>query len=257
MQAVVGDTCRLTIEGNYPFAPDSKRDVSIDDFTRVFAQGGVIDDFFTKTLAPFVDTLAKPWRYKTLPGATEAVQGPDLEPFQHAKTIRDVFFGDPGQKQLTWKANIQIPELDPTITGLMIDIDGQTTLYQHGPIAPFAVSWPGPRGGVHAEMTASPRIRPETSTISADGPWAFMRMMQKGHVVETATPGRTRIAFDFDGRKAVLDFAGTGSVANPLTSDVLKTFRCPSSMPVFGLADSGPPPGLPVAGLPATPGTSR
>lgn len=251
MQAVVGDTCRLTIEGNYPFAPDSKRDVSVDDFTRVFAQGGVIDDFFTKTLAPFVDTLAKPWRYRTLPGATESVQGPDLEPFQHAKAIRDVFFADPGQKQLTWKATIQIPELDPTIAGLMIDIDGQNTLYQHGPLAPFAVSWPGPGAGVHAEITANPRIRPDTSTISAEGPWAFMRLMQKGHVVDTATPGRTRVAFDFDGRKAVLDISSAGSAANPLTSEVLRTFRCPSSMPMFNLTDSGPPPGLPAASPPA------
>ncbi|TAL94239.1 MAG: type VI secretion system membrane subunit TssM [Paraburkholderia sp.] len=255
MQAVVGDTCRLAIEGNYPFAPDSRRDVSIDDFTRVFAQGGVIDDFFTKTLGAFVDTSAKPWRYRTLPGATEPVQGPDLEPFQHAKVIRDVFFGDPGQKQLMWKADIRIPELDPTITGLMIDIDGQTTLYQHGPVAPFPVSWPGPRGGVHAEITANPRIRPDTSTISTDGPWALMRLLQKGHVVETATPGRTRAAFEFDGRRVVLDIASAGSVANPLTSDVLKTFRCPSSMPMFNLTDSGPPPGLPPANPPTLPAT--
>ncbi|MXN79733.1 type VI secretion system membrane subunit TssM [Burkholderia sp. 4701] len=253
MQAVVGDTCRLAIEGNYPFSPDSKRDVSIDDFTRVFAQGGVIDDFFAKTLAPFVDTSAKPWRYKTLAGATEPVQGPDLEPFEHAKAIRDVFFNDPGHKQLTWKADIRIPELDPTITSLSLDIDGQTSLYQHGPVAPFAVTWPGPRGGVHTEITANPRIRPDTSTIAADGPWALMRLLQKGQVVETATPGRTRVAFDFDGRKAVLDVASTGSVANPLTSDVLKTFRCPSSMPVFNLSDSGPPPGLPRGTTPASP----
>ncbi len=257
MQAVVGDTCRLTIEGNYPFSPESKRDVSIDDFTRVFAQDGVIDDFFAKTLAPFVDTSAKPWRYRTLPGATEPVQGPDLEPFEHAKAIRDVFFNDPGHKQLAWKADIRIPELDPTVTSLSLDIDGQTSLYQHGPVAPFTVTWPGPRGGVHAEITASPRIRPDTSTISTDGPWALMRLLQAGHVVETATPGRTRVAFDFDGRKAVLDIASTGSVANPLTSDVLKTFRCPSSMPVFNLPDSGPPPGLPRGVVPGSGGASR
>ena len=80
-----------------------------------------------------------------------------------------------------------------------------------------------------------------------------MRLMQKGHVVETATPGRTRVAFDFDSRKAVLDISSTGSVANPLTSDVLKTFKCPSSMPMFNLVDSGPPPGLPPANLPKLP----
>lgn len=255
MQALVGDTCRLTVEGNYPFSPDSKRDVGIDDFTRVFAQGGVIDDFFTKTLAPFVDTSAKPWRYRTLPGATEPVHGPDLEPFEHAKAIRDVFFNDPGHKQLTWKADIRIPELDPTITSLSLDIDGQTTLYRHGPVSPFMATWPGPRGGVHAEITASPRIRPDTSTLAADGPWALMRLLQKGRVVGTAIPGRTRVVFDFDGREAALDIASAGSVANPLTSDVLKTFRCPSTMPVFNLPDSGPPPGLPQGMLPANAGS--
>ncbi|NHV24700.1 type VI secretion system membrane subunit TssM [Burkholderia sp. D-99] len=250
MQALVGDACRLTIEGNYPFSPNSKRDVSIDDFTRVFAQGGVIDDFFVKTLAPFVDTSAKPWRYRTLPGATEPVQGPDLEPFEHAKAIRDTFFNDPGYKQLSWKADIRIPELDPTVASLSLDIDGQTTLYRHGPVAPFAVSWPGPRGGVHAEITASPRIQPDTSTIATDGPWALMRLLQKGQVVEAATAGRTRVALDFDGRRAVLDITSAGSVANPLTSDVLQTFRCPTTMPMFNLADSGPPAGLPRGAVP-------
>ncbi|AOK47366.1 type VI secretion protein VasK [Burkholderia sp. MSMB617WGS] len=254
LEAKLGDACRLAIAGNYPFASDSRRDVGIDDFTRVFAQGGVIDDFFTNALAPFVDTSTKPWRYKTLPGATEPVQGPDLEPFQHAKAIRDIFFGGSGHKQMAWKADIRIPELDPTITSLAIDVDGQTSLYQHGPVSPITVSWPGPRGGVHAEITASPRIRPDTSTVSTDGPWALLRLLQKGHVSETATPGRTRVALDFDGRRAVLDIASAGSVANPLTSDVLKTFRCPGAMPMFSLADTGAPPGLPPAGLPAMPG---
>lgn len=250
MQAAVADTCRMTIEGNYPFAPDSTRDVSIDDFTRMFAQGGVIDDFFMRTLAPFVDTAAKPWRYRTLPSATEPVQGPDLEPFEHAKAIRDIFFNDPDRRQLNWQADIRIPELDPAVMSLSLDFDGQTTLYQHGPVVPFRITWPGPRRGVHAQITASPGIRPDTSTIAADGPWALMRLLRKGRVVEAATSGRTRVVFSFDGREAALDIASTGSVANPLTSDVLKTFRCPGTMAVFNLPDSGPPPGLPRGGLP-------
>ncbi|MGV2287917.1 type VI secretion system membrane subunit TssM [Trinickia sp. YCB016] len=249
MEAVIGDTCRLVVDGNYPFAADGKREIGNADFTRLFAQGGVIDDFFTKTLAPFVDTSARPWRYKTLPGATEPVQGPDLEPFQHAKAIRDVFFADAGQKQQTWKAEIRVPELDPNVTSLVIDIDGQTLLYQHGPVVPLMASWPGPRGGVHAVISASPRIRPETSAVEADGPWALMRLLRKGHIVDSTVPGRTRVAFDFDGRTAVLDIASPGSVANPLTSDVLTSFKCPSAMPTFGLIDTGPPPGLP-PGLP-------
>lgn len=248
LQAVVGDTCRLVIEGNFPFSPTSTRDVGIDDFTRVFAQGGVIDDFFNKTLAPFVDTSANPWRYRTLPGATEPVQGPDLVPFQKAKVIRDVFFNDPAKKQMAWKADIRIIELDPNVMSLSLDIDGQTMLYQHGPVTPFTVNWPGPRGGAHVELTANPRIKPDTSTIAVDGPWALMRLIQKGQITETASAGHTRAAFALDGRKAVLDIQSAGSVPNPLTSDALKSFQCPSSMATFlSLPDSGPPPGLPAA----------
>jgi type VI secretion system protein ImpL len=249
MDAVIGDTCRLTIEGNYPFEPTSKRDVSVEDFTRLFAQDGVLDNFFAKNLAPFVDTAARPWRYKTLPGSNEPVSGPDLEPFQHAKAIRELFFSDPGQKQLAWKTDIRVADLDPSIMALAIDIDGQGIVYQHGPVTPFHVMWPGLRGGVHAELSASPRIRIDTSTLSADGAWAFMRLLRLGQIIQTATLGRTRIVYDFDGRKAVLDITNAGSLANPLTSDLLTTFHCPSSASFLSLPDSGPPVGLPRTSL--------
>uniref|UniRef100_UPI0023F92AC4 type VI secretion IcmF C-terminal domain-containing protein n=1 Tax=Caballeronia sp. BR00000012568055 TaxID=2918761 RepID=UPI0023F92AC4 len=130
---------------------------------------------------------------------------------------------------------------------LSIDIDGQGAIYQHGPVTPLHITWPGPRGGVHAEITANPRIRPETSTISTKGAWAFMRMLQQGELIRTATPGRTRVEYAFDGRKAVLDIANTGSLANPLTSDLLTTFRCPRPLPASYLLDTGPPPDLPGA----------
>ncbi|MDR5823379.1 type VI secretion system membrane subunit TssM [Caballeronia sp. LZ043] len=252
-QAVVGDACRLAVEGNYPFVRDSARDISIDDFTRMFAQGGLFDDFFIKNLAPFVDTSSQPWRYRTLPGSTAPVQGPDLVPFQRAQAIRQVFFGEQG-KQIAWKADVRVPELDPTILSLAIDIDGQGMLYQHGPVTPLRIAWPGPRGGVHVELTASPRIRTDTSTLSVDGPWALMRLLGRGQIVPTATPGRVRVVFDFDGRKAALDIASTGSLANPLTSDLLTAFHCPAAVPLFDLADSGPPPGLPAPStMPASP----
>jgi type VI secretion system protein ImpL len=56
------------------------------------------------------------------------------------------------------------------------------------------------------------------------------------------------VAFNFGGRKAVFNIVRAVSVANPLTSDVLKTFQYPSSRSAFSSTDSGPPPRLPPAG---------
>lgn len=225
MEAALGDECRRAIEGKYPFAA-STQEVDADDFARLFASGGLLDDFFQKTLASHVDTSSKPWHYKVASPDMPAIHGPDLDAFQRAAAIRDVFFREPGAKRMGWKMDVKFASVDPQITQLALDIDGQGTRYSHGPVVPFTVNWPGPRGGAEAEITANPRVRPETSTIITNGPWALFRLLERGRLIQTASSNRLAVDFNFDGRHAVLDLQ-TGSLPNPLTTDLLKGFHCP------------------------------
>lgn len=226
MDAVIGESCRTAIDGKYPFAPTATQDVDPADFARVFAAGGVLDDFFQKVLAPHVDTTISPWRYKLAAPDVPPVVGPSLVPFQRAKEIREVFFRDPGAKSMSWKVDLKVVELDPEIVELNMDFDGQGQRYVHGPVIPLKVSWPGPRGGQGAEITASPRIRPDTSTLSASGPWALMRVIARGKLAGSATASHFVAEYDFDGRKAKLD-VNTGSLANPWTTGLLQGYQCP------------------------------
>ncbi|UDM49813.1 type VI secretion system membrane subunit TssM [Cupriavidus sp. MP-37] len=226
MDAVIGESCRSAIDGKYPFAPTSMQDVDPEDFARVFAAGGVLDDFFQKVLAPHVDTTISPWRYKLTAPDVPPVAGPSLVPFQRAREIREVFFRDPGAKKMAWKVDLKVAELDPEIVELNMDFDGQSQRYVHGPVIPLKVTWPGPRGGQGAEITASPRIRPDTSTLAANGPWALMRVIAKGRLAGSASASHFMAEYDFDGRKAKLDI-NTGSVANPWTTGLLQGFQCP------------------------------
>lgn len=226
MDAVIGESCRSAIDGKYPFTPTSVQDVDPEDFSRVFATGGVLDDFFQKVLAPHVDTTASPWRYKLTAPDVPPVAGPSLVPFQRAKDIREVFFRDPGAKKMAWKVDLKVVELDPEIVELNLDFDGQSQRYVHGPVIPLKITWPGPRGGQGAEIAASPRIRPDTSTLSANGPWALLRVIAKGKLAGSATASHFLAEYDFDGRKAKLDI-NTGSLANPWTTGLLQGFQCP------------------------------
>lgn len=157
-----------------------------------------------------------------------AQRGPNPDAFARVAQIRDVFFRDPAAKKMAWKMDVKVLELDPTINELVINFDGQGQRYVHGPIQAFPVSWPGPRGGTIAELTATPRIRPDTSTIIANGPWALLRLMERGRIIDSATTGRVSVEFQFDGRRAVLDL-NTGRLASPLTTDMLRTFKCPGA----------------------------
>ncbi|MEJ8810703.1 type VI secretion system membrane subunit TssM [Variovorax ureilyticus] len=255
MAMQVSEPCRRGVEGRYPLAAVAE-DASIEDFTQVFAAGGAADEFFTKYLAPFVDTSVRPWRYKSPDIANAMVgaegvasdiapqpattgptlvgellkllpqSGPNLDAFYRARQIRNVFFRDAAGKKFGWKLELKVMELEPSITDLIIDVDGQGMRYAHGPVQPFPVAWPGPRGGSTAELTANPRISGPTSTALTNGPWALFRLIDKGRIVNTATPGRVSVEFQFDGRKALIDI-NTGSQPNPLNSDVLRGFRCP------------------------------
>jgi len=255
MAMQVSEPCKRGVEGRYPFAAVAQ-DASIEDFSTVFAAGGAADDFFNKYLLPLVDTSVRPWRYKSPDMANAMVgaeamangiaprpattgptlqgellkllarSGPNLDTFYRAQRIRELFFREAGGKRFAWRLDLKVMELDPSVTDLVIDIDGQGQRYVHGPVQAFPVSWPGPRGGATAELTANPRVSGATSTLLTNGPWALFRLIDKGRIVDTATPGRIGVEFNFDGRKALLDL-NTGSQPNPLSSDLLKNFRCP------------------------------
>ncbi|MBP0623609.1 type VI secretion system membrane subunit TssM [Cupriavidus consociatus] len=226
MDAMIGESCRSAIEGKYPFALATAQDVDPGDFARIFAAGGVLDDFFQKVLAPHVDTTISPWRYKLTAPDVPPVAGPSLVPFQRARDIREVFFRDPGAKRLAWKVDLKVVGLDPEIVELNLDFDGQGQRYVHGPVVPLKITWPGPRGGQGAQISASPRIRPDTSALAASGPWALMRVVAMGKLAGSASASHFVAEYDFDGRKARLDI-NTGSLANPWTTGLLQGFECP------------------------------
>ncbi|GAC1546449.1 MAG: type VI secretion system membrane subunit TssM [Collimonas sp.] len=257
LSSQVGSVCRQTIAGRYPFAA-STQEVSLDDFARVFGAGNAADTFFQKQLAPFVDMSRRPWRYKA-PGVTNllspadamtavagtpatssnagpsllsemlkllAKEGPNPEHFAQVQAIHDTFFQDPDSKKVAWKVHMRINELDPTITELIMDFDGHPERYSHGPVRPFTINWPGPNGGRSAEIRATPSVRPETSGIMANGPWALFRLLERGTLSKTGVIGRSTVTFDVDGRKARIGL-DMGNLPNPLMSDVLRGFVCP------------------------------
>jgi type VI secretion system protein ImpL len=250
----VGEPCKRNIAGRYPFAASSQ-EVAIDDFNAMFASGGAIEEYFNKYMAPLVDTSSRPWKYKNsnmayslvgtenmangqvptpaLTGPTLigellkllAANGPNPDFFAQAGQIREVYFKEPGAKRMAWKLDVSVQSLDASVTEMLIDVDGQVQRYAHGPVQALQVQWPGPRAGTMAEISVQPRIKADTSVISVRGPWALLRLMERGRIVTGASAGKVAVEFLFDNRRAVIEIGSSGS--NPLSSPLLKNFNCP------------------------------
>ncbi|MDE2049229.1 MAG: type VI secretion system membrane subunit TssM, partial [Betaproteobacteria bacterium] len=227
--ATIGDFCNTAIAGRYPFNRNSSRDVTQDDFARMFSPGGLMDDFFQKNLIQFVDTSTKPWSFRQVGGGQMGAQGDtgSLIQFQRAQAIRDTFFRN-GGKTPSLRLDFKPIEMDASITQFILDVDGQIVKYAHGPTIPMSVTWPGTAGRSLVNIQVSPATG-DQSGQRFEGPWALFRLFDRAQMEGLGQPERFRVTFNVDGRKATFEVT-TSSVQNPFKMSDLSNFSCPSKL---------------------------
>ena len=218
INAEIGDFCRQAITGRYPFVRSSARDVTQEDFARLFAPGGLFDSFFQKNLASQVDMSTKPWSFKKVDGVA-------LAQFQRAAVIRDTFFRGGGNLP-GLRLDFKPAEMDASITQFILDVDGQILKYAHGPQIQTPIQWPGPRGSSQLRISLSPVSASGASGLAKEGPWALFRLFDSQEIESTALPEKFKATFNVDGRKVVFDVTAS-SVRNPFRLNELAEFSCP------------------------------
>jgi type VI secretion system protein ImpL len=213
--------CRDAITGRYPLARGASRDVTADDFGRFFGPGGLMDDFFTKNLAAFVDMSGARWHWRGA-SAAAGISQEALDEFQRGARLRDMFFGA-GGRQPSLRFDLKLVSADPALQRLSLDIDGQSLVFQPGQAMPSAaVLLPSGKANGAVRFDVTPALRTELHT---EGPWAWLRMIDHG-VLDAQQGERYRLVFDLDGHKAVYQL-GASSVINPFRRDALEGFHCP------------------------------
>jgi len=220
-QQEVARPCMDAIEGRYPFNPGSPVDIPLVDFGRVFGYNGVFDTFFKSTLQPYVDTSRSPWTWR--PDASGAMPGRPamLRQFQDAERIRDTFFR-PGAQMPELRFTVTPADLDAGAARFVLEIDGQSFDYRHGPERNWPASWPGPNPGV-AAATFEERAGGRPNLVF-QGPWAWFRLINAGQV-QRETDVRHLVSFAGGGHQASVHVEAA-SLRNPWVSRDWQQFRC-------------------------------
>ncbi|MGV6849067.1 MAG: type VI secretion system membrane subunit TssM [Marinibacterium sp.] len=225
-QANVRSFCEQATANAYPFNRQSKADIAMSDFIRLFGPGGRIDSFFTENLAKYVDFRTRPWSWKKVNGADLGISDAVLRQMQNAAEIREAFFGDGGAPSVQFQIT---PEaLDPSANGVVLDIDGTriSFLQGQGQPRPTAITWPGQVGA--ASITYVPPRQGSRNALSRDGPWAWFRLLDSAELRKTNVSDRKRVIFNVGGRIAIFGMQ-SGSVLNPFALPALANFKCPQS----------------------------
>jgi type VI secretion system protein ImpL len=179
-----------------------------------------MDDFFQRNLAQMVDISKSPWQFRAAGNGTPAASA-SLTSFQHAATIRDVYFRSGGQAQIS--LDIKPLELDPGLSQVQLDIDGQVIKFSGGQAMSQRVTWPGPRGSNLVRMQAG------SSVLTTEGPWAIYRFFDRAQVQTGNSAEKLRATFNLDGRRVVFA-VNANSVQNPLRLREFAAFSCPGKL---------------------------
>jgi type VI secretion system protein ImpL len=246
--------CRQALEGRYPVQKGVAADVTIDDFSRLFAPNGLIDAFFNTSLRPFVDTTQDPWKLRN--ARDVSVSADSLAEFQRAARIRDMFFGSGTAPVL--KFEITPVSIDAEAAKSILSIDGQEVAFDGTTRHTISVQWPGPGGERQSSLsfadkplpTAAATAQPASTTQTAaaqtpaqpaaaaappppvltrSGPWSFFRLLDSGGLAKLGGTDRYRVTFSAGGHSATYEIHA-GSVVNPLSSNELAKFKCPATL---------------------------
>jgi len=219
-QAVAKDCADFT-RGRYPFAPNGKSEIPLQNFAELFGYGGQFDGFYKQTLEKLVDASGRNWQWKSGPGAVSGSPGM-LAQMQLADSIKQMYFRNGSatpEVDFTWQA----PQLDPAIGKLVISVDGQKYEYSPGGATTAAMKWPGPQPG-QASVAAYDAAGNLISSVDYQGDWAFFRALQAAGLARQSDL-RYTATFNFGGHAAKVTLQAN-NLKNPFLSTDVQRFRC-------------------------------
>ena len=215
------------LHGRYPLFKNAGIDATMIDFSRFFAPGGIMDQFFKSRLSSFVDTSTPNWSLVGMDNSKVAMPRETLDQFYKAARIRDALFGAGGAVPSV-SFELKPVSMDDNVGTFRINLEGQAASYSHGPSKSEKFVWPGPETNAGVRLIFLTLDGQEFSA-SEEGPWAWMKTLDKASMENTALPDRFLVTFQVHGLKARYELRAN-SVDNPFRLPELESFRCPESL---------------------------
>ncbi|CDX18657.1 conserved membrane hypothetical protein [Mesorhizobium sp. SOD10] len=225
LDQTVTRACEEAVNGRYPFTRDGTDEISMADFIKLFAPGGLMDRFFAQNLAPLIDMTGQEWTWKQDARSSRDLAKSTLKAFQAAAEIRSAFFPSGGSVPSV-SITITPTSVNSEVDSAVLDVDGQTVQSAQAGNAPSIVTWPSGAASGSASLSLLPEMPGRESALKFEGPWALKRLFDKATI--TVEGASTEARFVIGGRDVAYTIQA-GSGANPLLLPALSGFSCPKA----------------------------
>ena len=226
-QVEVVPAYQRSVAGRFPVVATSLSDAPIKDFGEFFGPGGALDNFYQKTLKPFVLEQPGSWQNATVDGRSLGLSNDTLAALQQAQQIQNSFFL-PGSKDVQVSFTMKPTYLDPRVASVNWEIAGQKFSYRHEPPRDTQITWPAKDGttGASAQMLALNGLR---DTVSYDGTWAIFKLFNDLKLGQGSQPDIFSVIFEYKEMEAHYQLQAASTV-NPFDLSKISGFELPTQL---------------------------
>jgi type VI secretion system protein ImpL len=216
-----GKFCDTVTDQRYPFVKNSRQDIPVADFARLFAHQGATDTFFTKSVEPFTNAA------RGEDGTGASIDQAAIKQFDRAAVIRDAMFKS-SNTEPSVDFELSVVSMSPSIANIALDIHGQRLLAAPGDRAQMKFKWPFSEQKDMAALTVFPADGGTPIQHKATGAWALFRLMGISSMRNERRSGELVATFNINGYQVVLSIQGD-RIATLLNGTLLSQFRCPDA----------------------------
>jgi type VI secretion system protein ImpL len=213
--------CRSILAQGYPFQR-GEHQTSIDDFSRLFRPGGLIDQFVQSNMAGQVSSSSSGWTL-TPAGRALGLSPATVRSLEQADRIRRAFF-KPGDVRPNVRFILEPVSLPSNASAATLTLDGTPAAFEGAAHKPVELHWPGPSPGVVVSYQGAGGAAPSTHSWSGD--WAVARMLDETRTGAASSSG-LNFAPNVETYRAIFHIRFEDGV-NPFALSDLRTFSCPS-----------------------------
>jgi len=212
--------CQSTVENRYPFNGGAPGDAAVTDMMRVFGAGGAFETFARDRLGALLNRVGPVWRWSSDDPVGATLDPLAAEDFHKADEIRDL---------LTAGLPLQVESagFGGAVTAVEFASGGTSYRFEAAAAGAKPVMWSVSGGVPEAHVTLYSGAK-ALNTISAQGPWALFRLMDKARQ-ENAGPTAFKATFGEGAAFATLK-VDLNSDRNPFRRGSLWSFRCPAAL---------------------------
>lgn len=220
-QTTVWTSYQAQIFNRFPLNPQASNNVMLKQFINMFANNGLLNQFFNRYLSPFIHTEQTPWEAVSLNGASLAINQTALNAFYQSQQVTKQYFEQ--DDQLSIPFTLQITQFSQTLRQVAISMGSQQAIFTSNHSNNAAFTWPDANSDQSMLILLTDN-EGQTTTITYPDAWGIWQLIQNSRLI--SQPDAQHLLYEFDDDNLGFRFLiGFQTKNNPFTLDTFAATR--------------------------------